>query len=95
MLRLSKNHLEKDGKIMKEKISQQSFLGTRHKGEEGSVCRRRRAQVHQSRRREDLGLFRGLGFMFKDLSRDIKQKEAGKHTWAFIILSKSLCFLGS
>lgn len=89
VLKLSKNHLEKDGKIVKKKISQQLFLETSPKSKKGSVCWRR-AQVHQSRKREDMGLFRGLGLVFKDLSRDIKEREAGKHTWAFIILS-TLC----
>lgn len=37
-------------------------------------------------------LFRGLGLVFKGLSG--KEKEAGKHTWAFIILSKPMCILG-
>lgn len=50
--------------------------------------------MHQSGRREDMRLFRGLGLVFKGLSGSIKEKEAGKHTWAFIILSKPMCILG-
>lgn len=55
MFGLSKNHLEKDGKIMKEKISQRSFLERRRESEKGRVCRRR-AQVHQSRREGGSGI---------------------------------------
>lgn len=40
-----------------------------------------------------MGLFRGLGIVFKDLSRCIKGKEAGKWSWTFIILSKSVSWL--
>lgn len=71
---LSRNHLEKDGTITKEMASHWSFLATRYKSEKGW----RRAQVHQNRMREDLGLFRGLGLVFKDLSRAIKQKRQEK-----------------
>lgn len=52
-------------------------LEASRKRKKGSVCWRR-AQVHQSRRKEDMGLFRGLGLAFQELSRGIK--EARKHT---------------
>lgn len=92
MLGLGQNHLEKDGEIMKEKISQRSFLEISHKSEKGSVCWGR-AQVHQSRSREDLGLFRGLGLAFKDLSRGIKEKKGRKTHSGIIVLPKSMRFL--
>lgn len=50
----------------------------------------RGAQVHQSGRTRDMGLFRGLGIVFKGLSRCITGKRAGKWIWTFIILS-NLC----
>lgn len=40
-----------------------------------------------------MGLFRGLGIVFKDLSPCITGKEAGEWIWTFIILSKSVSWL--
>lgn len=72
---------------MEGKISQLFFW------EQSQGVSWRGAQVHRSRKRGDMGLFRGLGIVFKDLSRCIKGKEAGKWSWTFIILSKSASWL--
>lgn len=46
--------------------------------------------MHQSRSREDLGLFRGLGLAFKDLSRGIKEKRQ-ENTPGHLLFCLNLC----